>query len=123
MQPTQSINLCWNDASGSCSWWLDKILAEMAISDTQLTVLSLICLLFFSTARPSFSQITAGEISARCWRQYRQQNTLVLTPEQTAERLRLIALSPPRLVMDTGDVDEDAAGTAADADPGAGWQL
>jgi hypothetical protein len=29
----------------------------MAISDTQLTVLSLICLLFFSTARPNFSQI------------------------------------------------------------------
>jgi hypothetical protein len=34
------------------------------------------------------------------------QNTVALTPEQTAEGLRLIGLSPPLLEMDTGDVDE-----------------
>jgi hypothetical protein len=43
----------------------------------------------------------------------------VLTPEQTRERLRLLGLIPTILEIDTGDVDEDAAGTAVDADPGA----
>jgi hypothetical protein len=43
----------------------------------------------------------------------------VLTPEQARERLRLLGLSPLVLEMDTRDVDEGAAGTAADADAGA----
>jgi hypothetical protein len=46
-----------------------------------------------------------------------QQNAVFLTPKQTAERLRLLGLSPLLLEMDTGDVNEGAAGTAVDADP------
>ena len=63
-------------------------------------------------------------MSARRSEKYRRsaeinidQRTTVLTPEQTAERLRLLGLSPPLLKMEIGDADEGAAGITTDADP------
>jgi transposase-like protein len=95
----------WDEAMERGTDALEDVAVDRAIagSDTLL--------MFLLRARRPEKYRRAADLNIN------QQNAVFLTPKQTAERLRLLGLSPLLLEMDTGDVNEGAAGTAVDADP------
>jgi hypothetical protein len=96
----------WDEAieQGTCR--LEDAAVDRAIAGSDTLLMFLL-----KARRPEKYRRSAGINIDQC--------TTVLTPEQTAERLRLLGLAPPLLKMEIGDADEGAAGITTDAEPGA----